>query len=94
MGLRAQPYRVSRRTPPCRPAPCTVGFATKKYLLETMMLMSRVARQVRVVRVLKLIRRFLQAGIMSEGLVEQRTEGTPRESYTDRPAPDAEPHVR
>jgi group II intron reverse transcriptase/maturase len=28
--------------------------------------------------VLKLIRRFLQAGMMSEGLVEQRTEGTPQ----------------
>jgi RNA-directed DNA polymerase len=42
------------------------------------LLMARVARQVRDVRVLKLIRRFLQAGMMSEGLVEPRTEGTPQ----------------
>lgn len=41
-------------------------------------LMSRVARHVRDERVLKLIRRFLEAGIMSEGLVKPRTEGTPQ----------------
>jgi RNA-directed DNA polymerase len=41
-------------------------------------LMSRVARQVNDARVLKLIRRFLEAGMMSEGLVEQRMEGTPQ----------------
>ena len=41
-------------------------------------LMSRVVRQVRDKRVLKLIRRYLQAGMMSEGLVRARMEGTPQ----------------
>ena len=41
-------------------------------------LMSRVARRVHDVRVLKLIRRFLEAGMMQEGIVTARTEGTPQ----------------
>lgn len=41
-------------------------------------LMSRVARKVKDERVLKLIRRYLEAGMMSEGVVSARTEGTPQ----------------
>ena len=41
-------------------------------------LMSRVARKVRDKRVLGLIRRYLQAGIMEGGLVSQPVKGTPQ----------------
>lgn len=41
-------------------------------------LMSRIARKVEDERVLKLIRRYLEAGMMSEGIVSARTKGTPQ----------------
>lgn len=41
-------------------------------------LMSRVARKVQDKRVLGLIRRYLHSGVMVEGLVEPRAEGTPQ----------------
>jgi RNA-directed DNA polymerase len=41
-------------------------------------LMSRVSRRVHDARVLKLIRRFLETGMMQDGLVTARTEGTPQ----------------
>lgn len=42
------------------------------------MLMARVARKIRDKRILKLIRRFLQSGIMQEGVTVRRDEGTPQ----------------
>jgi retron-type reverse transcriptase len=41
-------------------------------------LMSRVARRVKDKRALLLIRRYLQAGMMIDGIVGQRSEGTPQ----------------
>jgi RNA-directed DNA polymerase len=41
-------------------------------------LMSRVARRVKDKRVLLLLRRFLQAGMMKDGLTTPRTQGTPQ----------------
>jgi RNA-directed DNA polymerase len=41
-------------------------------------LMSRVARKVKDKRVLRLIRRYLQAGLMMDGVASVRTQGTPQ----------------
>lgn len=41
-------------------------------------LMSRLARKVKDDRVLKLVRRYLEAGMMADGIVSVRTEGTPQ----------------
>ena len=41
-------------------------------------LMSRVARKVKDARVLKLIRRYLEAGLMQDGLIKPRTQGSPQ----------------
>jgi RNA-directed DNA polymerase len=41
-------------------------------------LMSRLARRIEDKRILRLIRRYLRAGMMEDGLVSQRTEGTPQ----------------
>jgi RNA-directed DNA polymerase len=41
-------------------------------------LMARMARKVKDRRMLKLIRRYLESGIMQHGLVEPRSEGTPQ----------------
>ena len=41
-------------------------------------LMSRVAREVKDKRILKLIRSYLQAGMMESGVVTARSEGTPQ----------------
>lgn len=41
-------------------------------------LMARLRRRVKEERMLKLIRRYLQSGIMQNGLTEPRTEGTPQ----------------
>jgi RNA-directed DNA polymerase len=42
------------------------------------LLMSKLAVQIGDARVLRLIRRYLEAGMMADGLVQPRTEGTPQ----------------
>jgi RNA-directed DNA polymerase len=43
-------------------------------------LMSRIARKIKDKRLLRIICRYLQAGLMQDGLVSQRVEGTPQGS--------------
>jgi RNA-directed DNA polymerase len=44
------------------------------------LLMSRLARKIKDKRLLRIIRKYLQAGMMHNGLVSQRVEGTPQGS--------------
>lgn len=44
------------------------------------MLMARIARRIKDKKILLLIRRYLQAGVMEEGLVKRTEEGTPQGS--------------
>ena len=48
------------------------------YRVNHDVLMSRLARRIKDKRVLRLIRRYLQAGMMSNGLTTARREGTPQ----------------
>ena len=41
-------------------------------------LMARVARRVKDKRLLRLIRRYLRAGVMYEGVIQAQEEGTPQ----------------
>ena len=41
-------------------------------------LMSRLARSIADKRLLRIVRRFLQAGMMKDGVVMERTKGTPQ----------------
>ena len=43
-------------------------------------LMSRIARRIKDKRLLRIIRKYLQAGLMRDGLISQRVEGTPQGS--------------
>ena len=43
-------------------------------------LMSRIARRIKDKRLLRIIRKYLQAGLMQDGIVSQRVEGTPQGS--------------
>jgi len=61
---------------------CVVDIDLEKFFdrVNHDILMSRIARKVKDKRVLRLIRRYLQAGIMTGGVVTARSEGTPQGS--------------
>ena len=42
------------------------------------LLMAKLAKKIGDGRVLRLIRRYLEAGMMADGIVSPRTEGTPQ----------------
>ena len=85
--LKAREYAQASYTWPGRSLRELLGHATGVVDLDLEkffdrvnhdMLMARVARKVKDKRVLKTIRRFLQAGMMEQGLVRPRREGTPQ----------------
>lgn len=59
---------------------CVVDMDLEKFFdrVNHDILMSRLARKIKDERVLKLIRRYLEAGMMEGGIVSMRTEGTPQ----------------
>jgi len=71
--LKAKSYVASGRT-------YVVDMDIEKFFdrVNHDILMSRVARKVKDKRVLGLIRRYLRAGVMDDGVVSARTEGTPQ----------------
>ena len=54
------------------------GWTPTSHRVNHDILMARVARKVKDKRILLLIRRYLQAGIMEDGLTKASTEGTPQ----------------
>lgn len=76
VGHRQAPF--PRKSPAQRAGLFYVRPAWRKHLEVKVLYTSRLAMKIGDARVLKLIRRYLEAGMMAEGLVQPRTEGTPQ----------------